>query len=161
MRAILVILALALAAGCASAPPASTTSASGRYSIPTATLQAMTMDGLRFDPQGADFSAWTNHFKNQAYRNWMVPQAAIRGHPGHVDFEFTLERDGSMSALRMLKSSGTSALDRAARNALTASTFMALPDDYDLPRVTMTVTFRYNEGTRGGQPETTSTIDSE
>ncbi len=73
---------------------------------------------------GADFTVWINHFKNQIYRNWNVPQSVLLGYRGHVDFEFTLERDGSMSALRMLKSSGTSSLDRAARNSLTASTFM-------------------------------------
>ena len=118
-----------------------------RLGLPTGTGQAI--DGLRFDPRGADFTVWINHFKNQVYRNWVVPQAALLGYRGHVDFEFTLERDGSMSALRMLKSSGTSSLDRAARNSLTASTFMPLPDDYGPPRVTMQVTFFYNEGPRG------------
>jgi TonB family protein len=115
--------------------------------IPTGTGQ--TIEGLRFDPRGADFTLWINHFKNQVYRNWIVPQTALLGFSGHVDFEFTLERDGSMSALRMLKSSGTSSLDRAARNALTASRFMSLPDDYGPPRVTMQVTFYYNEAPRG------------
>jgi TonB family protein len=117
-----------------------------RLGIPTGTGQSI--EGLRFDPQGADFTLWINDFKNQVYRNWIVPQAAMF-YSGHVDFEFTLERDGSMSALRMLKSSGTSSFDRAARNALTASRFMALPDDYGPPRVTMQVTFYYNEAPRG------------
>jgi TonB family protein len=118
-----------------------------RLGLPDGTGQSI--EGLRFDPRGADFTVWINHFKNQVYRNWVVPQAALLGYRGHVDFEFTLERDGSMSALRMLKSSGTSSLDRAARNSLTASTFMPLPDDYGPPRVTMQVTFFYNEGPRG------------
>jgi protein TonB len=117
-----------------------------RLGIPTGTGQSL--EGLRFDPQGADFTLWINDFKNQVYRNWIVPQAAMF-YSGHVDFEFTLERDGSMSALRMLKSSGTSSFDRAARNALTASRFMELPDDYGPPRVTMQVTFYYNEAPRG------------
>jgi TonB family protein len=118
-----------------------------RLGLPTGTGQNQA--GLHFDPQGADFTVWINHFKNQVYRNWIVPQSVLLGYRGHVDFEFTLERDGSMSALRMLKSSGTSSLDRAARNSLTASRFMALPDDYAPPRVTMQVTFYYNEGPRG------------
>lgn len=115
--------------------------------LPTGTGKSV--EGLRFDPRGADFTVWINDFKNQVYRNWNVPQSVYLGYRGHVDFEFTLERDGSMSALRMLKSSGTDALDRAARNSLTASRFMALPDDYGPPRVTMQVTFYYNEGPRG------------
>ena len=85
--------------------------------LPTGTGQNQA--GLYFDPQGADFTLWINTFKNEVYRNWIVPQAALFGFRGHVDFEFTVERDGSMSALRMLKSSGTTSLDRAAQNALT------------------------------------------
>ncbi|MCG6922380.1 MAG: energy transducer TonB [Acidobacteria bacterium] len=99
--------------------------------------------GLRFDPRGADFTLWVNDFKNQVYRNWIVPQAAYLGYGGHVDFEFTVERDGSISALRMLKSSGTDSLDRAARNSLTSSRFEPLPDDYGPPRITMQVAFHY------------------
>ena len=112
-----------------------------RLGIPAGTGQ--NLSGFHFDPQGADFTIWLNHAKNQVYRNWMIPQAAYLGYGGHVDFEIIFERDGSMSALRMLKSSGTSSLDRAARNALSTSRFMALPDDYGPPRLTMQVTFHY------------------
>lgn len=118
-----------------------------RMGIPTGTGQ--NLGGLYFDPQGADFTLWINHFKNEVYRNWIVPQAALLGFRGHVDFEFTVERNGSMSALRMLKSSGTSSLDRAAENALTSVRLMPLPDDYGPPRVTMQVTFFYNEAPQG------------
>jgi TonB family protein len=118
-----------------------------RLGLPTGTGQ--NLGGLYFDPQGADFTLWINNFKNEVYRNWIVPQAALFGFRGHVDFEFTVERDGSMSALRMLKPSGTSSLDRAARNALTSSRWMPLPDDYGPPRVTMHVTFFYNEAPQG------------
>jgi TonB family protein len=106
------------------------------------------MGPLFFDPLGADFTVWINHFKNEVYRNWIVPQPALMGFRGHVDIEFTVERDGSLTNLRMLKSSGTPALDRAAMNALLGSRLLALPADYGPPRVTMQVTFYYNEGPR-------------
>ena len=115
--------------------------------LPTGTGQ--NLGGLYFDPQGADFTLWINTFKNEVYRNWIVPQTALFGFSGHVDFEFTVERNGSMSGMRMLKSSGTTSLDRAAQNALTGSRFLPLPDDYGPPRVTMQVTFFYNEAPRG------------
>ena len=119
-----------------------------RAGIPTGTGQ--NVGGLYFDPQGADFTLWINRFKDEVYRNWIVPQAALFGAArGHVDFEFTVERDGSMSALRLVKSSGTASLDRAAQNALTSSRLLALPDDYGPPRVTMTVSFFYNEAPQG------------
>ena len=101
---------------------------------------------LVFDDQGADFTAWVNHWRTEVYRNWIVPQAVLYGfRSGHVDFEFTVERDGTMSALRMLKSSGVGALDRAAENALRGSRYLPLPGDYRPPRVTLQVTFLYNE----------------
>jgi TonB family protein len=119
-----------------------------RLGLPTGTGQ--NLSGLQFDPQGADFTLWVNTFKNEVYRNWIVPQAALFGSArGHVDFEFTVERNGSMSALRMLKSSGTTSLDKAAEFALRGSTFLPLPDDYGPPRVTMQVTFVYNEAPQG------------
>jgi protein TonB len=116
--------------------------------LPTGTGQAM--GPLYFDAQGADFTLWVNTFKNEVYRNWIVPQAAQFGSSrGHVDFVFTVERDGSISALRMEKSSGTSSLDKAAQFALTSSRFLPLPDEYGPPRVTMQVTFFYNEAPQG------------
>jgi protein TonB len=119
-----------------------------RAGIPTGTGQ--NLGGLYFDPQGADFTLWINRFKDEVYRNWIVPQAALFGAArGHVDFEFTVERDGSMSSLRLLKSSGTTSLDRAAQNALTSSRMLPLPDDYGPPRVTMQVSFYYNEAPQG------------
>jgi periplasmic protein TonB len=115
--------------------------------IPTGTGQ--NIGGLHFDPQGADFTRWVNNFKNEVYRNWIMPQPALMGFKGHVDFEFTVERDGTMTGLRLVRSSGTVALDRAAQNALTSSRLLALPDDYGPPRITMQVTFFYNEGPQG------------
>jgi periplasmic protein TonB len=105
--------------------------------------------GLYFDPQGADFTLWMNTFKNEVYRNWLPPLGAELGFRGHVDFEFTVERDGSMSGLRLLKSSGTASLDRAAQNALSSSRWLPLPNDYGPPRVTMQVSFFYNEAPQG------------
>jgi TonB family protein len=120
----------------------------GGGGLGTATGQQM--GPLFFDPEGADFTAWINHFKNEVYRNWIVPQSALMGAArGHVDFEFTVQRDGTLAEVRLLKSSGTPALDRAAGNALVGSRYLALPSDYGPSRVTMQVSFFYGEGPRG------------
>ena len=119
----------------------------GPLGLPTGTGRQM--GPLFFDPQGADFTIWINHFKNEAYRNWIIPHPALMGFRGHVDIEFTVERDGTLTDLRMLKSSGTPALDKAAQNALLGSRLLPLPRDYGPPRVTMQVTFFYNEGPQG------------
>jgi len=96
-----------------------------------------------------DFTVWINHFKNEVYRNWLMPQAVLLGIRGHVDLEFTVERDGSVTNLRLLKSAGNPALDKAAANAIIASRFMALPSDFAPPQVTMQVSFFYGEGPQG------------
>ena len=119
-----------------------------RLGIPTGT--GRDLGGLHFDPQGADFTLWVQRFKDEVYRNWIVPQSALWGAArGHVDFEFTVERSGAVLSVRLLKSSGTGALDRAAQNALSSGRYLPLPDDYRPPRLTVQVTFYYNEGPRG------------
>ncbi|MGE0454083.1 MAG: TonB family protein [Vicinamibacteria bacterium] len=119
----------------------------GPRGLPTGTGQQM--GPLYFDPEGADFTVWVNHFKNEVYRNWIVPQAAMLGFGGHVDIVFTVHRDGRLTGLKMLKSSGTASLDKAAMNSLLGSRLLALPPDYGPPSVTMQVTFFYNEGPQG------------
>jgi protein TonB len=119
----------------------------GPRGLPTGTGQQM--GALFFDPEGADFTAWMNHFKNEVYRNWIVPQPALMGFRGHVDIEFVVERDGRISSLRIVKSTGTPALDRAAQNALLGSRLMPLPADFGPPRITMQGGFYYNQGPQG------------
>lgn len=101
------------------------------------------MGPLFFDPEGADFTRWINHFKSEVYRNWIIPEPARLGVRGQVGIEFTVERGGKISRLAMLSSSGMNALDRAASNALQGSDLLPLPDDYASPSVTMRVTFVY------------------
>jgi TonB family protein len=104
---------------------------------------AQRMGPLQFDPQGADFTLWVQRFKDEVYRNWVMPQAAAFW-GGEVSFDFTVERDGRMSALAQVGAgTGTTSLDRAAHNALEASRLLPLPHDYAPPTVTMRVTFEY------------------
>jgi len=116
---------------------------------PSGTSQSL--GGLFFDPQGADFTRWVNHFKNEVYGNWVIPQRALMGFKGQVAFEFTVEREGTMTSLRMLRSSGALDLDRAVQNALSGSRSLPLPADYTPPRITMQVTFFYNENPAGSK----------
>jgi periplasmic protein TonB len=114
------------------------------------------MGPLFFDPQGADFTEWVQRFKNEVYRNWILPPSAALGTVGgEVDFEFDVDRSGKMTGVRLLESSGTPSYDRAARNALLASLLLPLPADFAPPTVTMKVGFVYGvrprESGRGGR----------
>ena len=101
------------------------------------------MGPLFFDPEGADFTRWINHFKSEVYRNWIIPEPARLGVRGQVGIEFTVERGGKITRITMLSSSGMPALDRAASNALQGSDLLPLPEDYPAGSVTMRVTFVY------------------
>jgi TonB family protein len=68
---------------------------------------------------------------------------------GHVDIEFRVERDGSLSLCQVVNSSTNVGMDRAAKNALESSRFLPLPDDYGPPSVTMRASFFYNEAPSG------------
>jgi len=101
------------------------------------------MGPLFFDPEGADFTRWINHFKSEVYRNWIIPEPARLGVRGQVGIEFTVDRGGKITRIAMLSSSGMPALDRAASNALQGSDLLPLPEDYPAGSVTMRVTFVY------------------
>jgi TonB family protein len=101
------------------------------------------MGPLFFDPQGADFTEWVQRFKNEVYRNWILPPSAALGGTGQVDFEFVVDRNGTMTEVRLLESSGTPSYDRAARNALLASLLLPLPKDFAPATVAMRVGFVY------------------
>jgi len=107
------------------------------------------MGPLFFDPLGADFTLWINHFKDEVYRNWLIPQSVVLGVGGEVLYEFTVQRDGRMTDLNLLQTSGSPPLDRAARGALLGSRLLALPADYSPDSVTMRVTFFYGQPARG------------
>lgn len=106
-------------------------------------ISGFQMGPLFFDPEGADFTRWINHFKSEVYRNWIIPEPARLGVRGQVGIEFTVERGGKIVRITPLSSSGMTALDRAASNALEGSNLLALPNDYPADTVTMRVTFVY------------------
>jgi TonB family protein len=115
------------------------------------------MGPLSFDPQGADFTEWTQRFKNEVYRNWIVPPAAIMGWGGgEVQFQFVVDRSGAVSDVTLVSSSGIPAYDRAARNALLSSRLLVLPADYGPATLTINVVFGYgparpSDGARSGR----------
>jgi TonB family protein len=106
------------------------------------------VDGLEYDPEGADFTDWINHLKRELYRNWIVPQAAMMGFRGHVTVGFAVARDGHLVEGEILSPSGTISLDHAAKNAVLGSRMLPLPSDYAPNVFRIRVTFYYNEGPR-------------
>lgn len=76
---------------------------------------------------------------------WNYPMdAARRGMQGEVGVEFIINKDGSLSRVRVIKSSGYKILDDAIVEALElAAPFSPLPDSLDKERLLVTGSFRY------------------
>ena len=76
---------------------------------------------------------------------WVYPSSAVRqGLQGEVRLEFKIERDGRMTQIRVLNSSGYEILDRAILDAIKlAAPFAPLPKSMAKDSLVITATFRY------------------
>ncbi len=76
---------------------------------------------------------------------WNYPsEAAQRGMEGEVTVEFVIAKSGSVSRIKVLKSSGYKILDDAIVEALRlASPFAPLPDGFGKQKMLITGSFRY------------------
>jgi protein TonB len=99
---------------------------------------------INFDSKGVDFGWWLRRFVAHVKSNWFIPQIAQLT-PGRVVITFNVHRNGFISDIEVLKTSGHRALDQAAVNALrTSSPTVALPAEYPDDKAFFTVTFLYN-----------------
>jgi TonB family protein len=80
----------------------------------------------------------------QVKSNWFIPQAAMVL-KGRVVITLNIHRNGAISDITVIQSSGIQSLDNAAANALrTSNPTVALPPEYPEDKVLFTVTFLYN-----------------
>jgi TonB family protein len=99
---------------------------------------------ISFDSKGVDFGWWLRRFVAQVKGNWYIPQAAMVL-KGRVVITLFIHRNGTISDVTVVQSSGVQSLDTAAVNALKSSNpTVALPAEYPESKVLFTVTFLYN-----------------
>lgn len=98
---------------------------------------------INFDSRGVDFGWWVRRFVAQVKGNWYIPQAAMVL-KGRVVITLFIHRNGTISDVTIVQSSGHASLDSAAANALRGSNpTVALPVEYPEDKVLFTVTFIY------------------
>ena len=99
---------------------------------------------ISFDSKGVDFGWWLRRFVTQVKSNWFIPQAAMVLQ-GRVVITLNIHRNGTITDVTVIQSSGIQSLDNAAVNALKSSNpTVALPAEYPENKVLFTVTFLYN-----------------
>lgn len=100
---------------------------------------------IQFDSKGVDFGSWLRRFRAQVYSNWLpyIPTAADY-QQGDVVIQLDIHRDGTITNLRIVRSSGFRPLDNAAFNSLKLSNpTVPLPAGFPDEVAPFTVTFRY------------------
>lgn len=93
---------------------------------------------------GYDITPWARRTVYRIKMNWFPPEAVKLGVTGKVTIYVAIEPNGRISDIRLHKSSGVEAYDRAALAALTSSVpFMQLPADFPNPNLQVLFVFQY------------------
>lgn len=98
------------------------------------------------DTQGVDFGAYVEHVWHDVRQNWYtaIPQWAEMRH-GNLVIEFSIMKDGKVTGMKLVQSSGDEPLDRAAWAGIVASNpFPSLPTDFKGPFLALRLRFEYN-----------------
>jgi len=110
-----------------------------------ATLQRGDVEILS-DTQGVDFKPYLARILNDVRTNWyrmISPSAAME--KGKLAIEFAITKDGNLSGMKLVTSSGATNMDRAAWGGVTASSpFPPLPTDFTGPYLALRFRFFYN-----------------
>jgi len=101
------------------------------------------------DTRGVDFGPYLARVVFNVRRNWysMIPVSARLGQKGRVVIVFEILKDGAVPELRLVGSSGSDPLDRAAAGAIQASNpFPPLPEEFTGEHLVLQFIFLYNIG---------------
>ena len=105
------------------------------------------MPTILSDTRGVDFGPYLARIVYIVRRNWLsvIPESARLGEKGRVGVVFEILKDGSVPQLRLVASSGSDPLDRAAMNGIHASVpFPPLPPEFTGNHLVLQFIFLYN-----------------
>jgi TonB family protein len=99
------------------------------------------------DTRGVDFGPYLARVVYIVRRNWysVIPESARLGERGRVGIVFEILKDGSVPQLRLVASSGSDPLDRAALAGIhTSIPFPPLPEEFTGNHLVLQFIFLYN-----------------
>jgi len=99
------------------------------------------------DTRGVDFGPYLSRIVFIVRRNWysVIPESARLGEKGRLAIVFEILKDGSVPQLRLVASSGSDPLDRAAVAGIRASIpFPPLPEEFTGNHLVLQFIFLYN-----------------
>jgi periplasmic protein TonB len=127
-----------------SQPPAPETTAPQATQVAKADVAAAPMQGAPSVDTSNAIPSWRNEVVAKLERNKRFPHGAERSR-GTAQVFFSIDRQGQVTASRVVKSSGSAALDRAALDMIArAAPFPPPPPALAGPEVRLTVPVRFN-----------------
>ncbi len=105
------------------------------------------MPTILSDTRGVDFGPYLARIVFIVRRNWysVLPESARLGEKGRVGIVFEILKDGSVPQMRLVASSGSDPLDRAAQAGIHASIpFPPLPQEFTGNHLVLQFIFLYN-----------------
>ncbi len=120
--------------------------AGGMPETPDRSGGSVDTSGLSFDTQWYDWGPYAAAMLRKIRRHWRIPEIARLGVSGVAKIRFYIERDGTVTGLKIIGESGKPPMDFAARDAIaTSSPFEPLPKDLaGVDREGVTIEFFYN-----------------
>jgi len=90
------------------------------------------------------YQSYFYKFSRRLYQVWLYPRsAAMRGEQGTVRISFVISRDGMISGINVIESSGYPDLDKEAVTALKKTAGVPLPESYELDFLKVDAYFQY------------------
>ena len=101
---------------------------------------------LTFDVKGFKYDGYMMRLKDKIEGIWQYPSdAAMRGIYGDLYLSFTIKKNGSLSKVELVRTSGYRSLDEAAMKALKdAAPYWPLPEDWKEEELTVKGHFIYS-----------------
>jgi protein TonB len=107
--------------------------------------------GERYIPLGSndpDLGPYLVYLKERILKFWRTPGGA-KDLKGHVDMAFTVKRDGKVSNIQVMSSSGYTLLDQGVMAAINrAAPFRPIPEKIREKKLLLLGTFSYNQALR-------------
>jgi TonB family protein len=120
----------------------------GQFSNPNSSFS---LEGpmILSDTQGVDFGPYLARIVEVVRQNWyhLMPESARLGQKGRVAWQFAIQKDGRVPEVDPVVSSGSNALDGAAKAAIDLSIpFPPLPEEFKGNELKLRFVFLYNLG---------------
>lgn len=116
---------------------------SGNITLPD--FEDTSKGGIAFQVENMKYYAYLMRLKETIQGKWHYPlMDQQKGHFGDLILELTINKDGSLEGVRLIRTSGHRGLDEAAINSIKdAAPFWRLPDDWNAKTLTIKGHFVY------------------